>query len=496
MKRYLRLIKKLLTPKGSVFGQAVTSGVWGMIINVSDRLLRIVMLIALTHLLPPEEFGLMGIALVTLAAMKTLSKLGINKALIQQEESNVDDYLDTTWTMQVGRGLFLALVAFLLAPYIAAFFGEPRVTDLVRVIGLGPLIEGLRNPGVVYFQKNLDFHKRFVYKMTGAVANLTFAVGFALVVQNVWALVVGLLADRTIKLIVSYAIQDYRPRPGYDPEVAREILNFGKWIMGSSVVFFITLQGDDAFVGWLLGAGALGLYQMAYRLSNAPATEITQVISSVAFPAYSKVQNDDRKLREGYFKTLQLTALMTIPTTVGIIVVTPLFVRTFLGEEWVPMVLAMQILAAHGGLRALAGTFGPLFEAIGRPDYNTKVGVVSAVGLTIVIYPLTSRFGIEGTAVAILLMSMFFPIPLYLTLRSIDGSLSRFLRAVSYPAFGSAVMGLGVYLLGQLQLGYPIIKFVLLVASGAVIYAAVMILVDRRFGCGIEDLFREIIQGI
>lgn len=497
MKRYLRLVKRSLSPKGSVLGQAVTSGVWGMLINVCGRLLRIVTLIALTHFLAPEAFGLLGIALVTLAAMKTLSKLGISKALIQREEENVDEYLDTTWTLQIGRGLLLAVVAFTLAPYLADFFGEPRVTDIIRAISITPLIYAFRNPAVVYFTKNLDFHKQFVYVMSGSVANLVVALGFALVFRNVWALVFGLLADRIAKLVVSYAIHDYWPHLGYDKQAAHEILGFGKWIMASSILFFITLQGDDAFVGWLLGAGALGLYQMAYRLSNAPSTEITDVISSVAFPAYSKVQDDERKLREGYFKTLQLTALITMPTTVGIIVITPSFVQTFMGEEWLPMVLTMQILTVHGGMRALAGTYGPLFEAIGRPDLNTKIGVISATGLVIAIYPLSSRFGIEGAATAILLMSVFFPIPLYFTLKSIDGSLVRFLRIVWYPTLGSLIMGLIVYaLFEQLALGYPVIEFGMLVVTGVVVYALVMFVVDRQFEYGIEPLFREMIQEI
>lgn len=478
-------------------GQAVSSGVWVAMINVFDRALRIGLLVVLANLLDPADFGLMGIGLLVLSILRKFSEIGINKALVQREEENVDHYLDTAWTMQIVRGVVIGAIMFVLAPFGAEFFNEPRTVDVIRVLSLAPVVRGFRNPGIVYLQKNLDFDKRFVYVMSGAVSNVSVAIGFALVFGNVWALVFGLLADRGVKLVTSYLLHDYRPGLGFRRTAAGEVLDFGKWIVASSLLQFATLQGDDVFVGWFLGAGALGLYQMAYRFSNAPTTEITQVISSVAFPAYSKIQGDEQKLREGFFTTLQLTALISLPLTVGIIVVAPLFVRTFLGSEWVPMILAMQILTVHGGLRSLAASFGPLFEAIGRPDYNTKVSVASLVLLAILIYPLTDQFGIMGTAAAVVGVSVLFPLPVYLVLRSVNGSAWRFVWIVGFPALGSLIMGVCVHVLSrQLDLGIPELEFAILVVVGVIVYTVVMLVGDRQFEYGIEDLFRSMVENV
>jgi PST family polysaccharide transporter/lipopolysaccharide exporter len=173
---YLVRAKHLLIPKGDVAERAVKSGIWVTLINVFDRILQLVKLVVLARLLAPSDFGLMGIALLTLAGLRQFSKLGIDTALIQREEDNVDEYLNTAWSMKAIRGVVIAGVAFVLAPVAAQFFNELRATDVIRVIALSPLITGLQNPGVMYLRKNLEFHKQFVYTLSSTTTNITVAI--------------------------------------------------------------------------------------------------------------------------------------------------------------------------------------------------------------------------------------------------------------------------------------------------------------------------------
>ena len=125
-------------------------------------------------------------------------------------------------------------------------------------------------------------------------------------------------------------------------------------------------------MGKLLGVTALGFYQLAYRISNMPATEITHVISRVTFPAYSKLQDDIPKLREAYLKVLQITAFLSFPIAGLIFVLAPDFTKIFLGEKWMPMVPAMQVLVFAGLSRAIAATAGYIFYAVGKPKIDTS----------------------------------------------------------------------------------------------------------------------------
>ena len=491
VKRAAATLRSALVPgsEGAVVERTVKSGVWAMLINVSDRALQLGMVLILASLLDPAAFGLMGIALLAVNALTWITRLGIDEALIQRKDEDVDDYLNTAWMLQIVRGAVISAIAFAAAPAIGSVFSEPAVVPLVRALSLYPVIKGLQNPGVMYFLKNLEFHRQFVYQLTTRVSHVGVAVAYGLAFRSVWALAYGFLAGGVAKVVVSYLIHDYRPRPTFEPDVARELFDYGKWITGSSIISFVRSQGDDGFVGWYLGASTLGLYQIAYRVSNAPATEISQTISSVTFPAYSKVQDDDAALRQGFFRTVKMTTLISFPAAVGIIAVAPSFVHAFYNDAWTPMIVPMQVLAVFGLLHALTASASPLFRAVGRPELDTKLQFLRLGILSALIVPLTELFGLTGTSLAVVGASLIgAPVAAVLSVRTIDGRLRNLLGIVAYPTIGSFAMGAGVVGLRRALELPAIVEFPLLVAAGVALYAIAMLLLERQFEYGLRPL--------
>lgn len=490
----LRKLVVSLVPSGGT-AQRVTKGtVWVLSQNVFGRVMQLLMLAILARLIGPGEIGLVGIALLVLSATRKFTEIGLEDAIIQQEAGDVDHLLNTTWLLQILRGIAIAGVLFLTAPLVATLFSEPRATGIVRAIGLSPLLFGLTNPGIVYFQKNLDFHKEFVYRLSGDFTQVAIAVGLALVEPTAWAYVIGYVAADVIRLVLSYLIHPFRPGFSFDREAASELIGYGKWITGSSVLYFLYGQGDDAFVGWFINPAALAFYQYAYRFSNAPATELTEVVSSVLFPVFSRVQSDEDLLREAFMKSFRLAAFVAFPMAAGIAVVTPSFVEGFLGEEWTPMIVPMQILTVYGLLRALGKTWGSVWKAIGRPDFHTKLSVLRVVCLAIIIYPLTARFGITGTALAVTSISVFpmIPLDIYLLTKSIDVRARDLLAEVSYPLLASVAMAAGLLFVSQRVDIFSVAKFVLLTTLGVLLYVVCVFILESTFDWGIRDNIESI----
>ncbi|WP_311173551.1 lipopolysaccharide biosynthesis protein [Halobellus ordinarius] len=488
-----------LVPGGGLAERTAKSGVWAVFTNVADRGLQLLMVVILARLLDPADFGLLGIALLTLTALRRFSQLGFNEALIQNDATNVDSYLDTFWSIEIVRGFVLAGLLIVSAPYVAGFFGEPRAEPILEVIAVTPVLLGIKNPAIVYFKKDLAFHKQFVYTMSGSVVNFVVAVTLAVATRSVWALVFGYVAADAARFLTSYLINGYRPRPGLDPDAAREMFGFGKWITGSGIVYFLIGQGDDAVVGWLLTASSLGFYQVAYRFAKAPATEISQVISSVAFPAYSQLQDDIPQLRAAFFQTLQVTTLIAFPVAVGIAVVAPTFVEAAFGQEWMPMVPVMQLVAVYGFFIALGSTYSPIWKALGRPDYMTKLGVARLVLTAIVIIPATQRFGITGAAAAVTGVYIFpmMPFDVYLVIQSVETSLTRLLRELSYPAVASFLMGGVVFWLqGVLTLEWAILEFLILATVGAIVYGVAVAVLETQLRWGLRDTLGTFMSSI
>jgi PST family polysaccharide transporter/lipopolysaccharide exporter len=485
-----------LAPSGGTAEQTVKSGIWLGLMNFLNRGLQIVMIIVLANLLAPADFGLMGIALLALSALKKFSNLGLSTALIQDKDENVDGYLNTAWVLQLARGIVIVSILVVAAPLIASVFGEPRVTDVLRVIAISPLLLAVRNPAVVYFQKNLDFHKEFLYNTSGSIAQFCVALGYALVFPTVWALVFGFIVADVVRLLVSYLAHPFRPWPEFDLELAKDLIGYGKWITGNSILVFLITEGDDIIVGWLLGATQLAFYQNAYRLSNAPATEITQVIAGVMFPAYSTLQEDLAAVRRGYFRTLQITTFVTFPAALGIAAVAPVFVSTFMGAEWMPMVATLQLLTVYGLLRSVGKTTGPVFQALGRPDIVTKLAFVRLVLIAIFIIPAVRQFGIEGAAMVIVGVALFpmLLLDIYALSRLLEASYRQFFRDIMYPLLASGVMFAAVVSVRQQVVLSGVPKFLLLLVTGVLTYVVAIGVIELRFGWGIRRNLKSLLS--
>lgn len=478
----LRTVYKRLTAGGSTEEQAVQSGIWVAGINVGDRILQLLKVVILARLLSPEAFGLLGIALLVIAGLRQFSNLGFDEALIQHKNDNIDEYLNTAWILKIARGSIIAIVAFLTAPYLAVFFGEPSAGPLIKIIGLSPLILGLQNPAVVYFQKNLNFHKEFIYQVGGRIVDLTVAVIIALIFNSVWALAAGIVSMNIVKLFLSYVIHRFRPKIQFNLGYGQEMFEFGKWMFASSILIFLYTNGDDLFVGWFFTATSLGFYQLAYRFSNAPASEITHTISRVSFPTLSKVKDDTRRLRNGYLQVVKTSTLIAFPMAAGIAAIAPQFVNAILGNQWGPMVPLLQLLAVYGGIRALEANVGPLFMSIDKPEYDTYLHLIKVIFIAIFVYPAADYLGIVGVAWVVIGSRIIVqPISLYLIVSIIGGGFKQLLMLIFYPLACSIIMFILVTQINEYLFNNTgILQMAILILFGIVIYFSTMIVVEKQ----------------
>lgn len=489
------------TPQANtgLMSRVVRGGFWVFALRITTRLFGLARTIVLARLLAPAQFGLFGIALLAMSALEVFSQTGFNVALVQKK-GNTKPYLDTAWTVQVIRGILLALIAFAIAPYVATFFDAPAAKPILQVIACSVLLGGFTNIGVVYFQKELKFHKQFIYMFSGTLADIGVAISAAFLLRNAWALVLGLLAGNFVRVVVSYSVHHYRPRLRFNQQQFKELFGFGKWILGTSIVVFLANQGDHILVGKLLGAAALGFYQVAYRFSNIITTEISHVVSQVTFPAYSKLQDNLPKLREGFFKTLEVVASVSLPLTAGIFILAPDFVRLFLGEKWMPMVPALRILSISGLIRSIAKTGGPLFIAVGRPNMDFWMNLGRFGVMATAIYPLTKLFGINGSAIAaVLAISATIPVWWYVSSNIIKSDYKQFSRSLLPSLAGTGVMSLFILITVRMLVQIGFLEFGFCILIPVIVYVTFQFFLCKRFGYGLvgglQILKRPLIGG-
>jgi len=411
--------------------------------------------------------------------LNQFTAVGFRKALVQRK-NEIKTYLDSAWTLGIIRGLVLYAILFLSAPLAAYFFESPQAVTLIRVIGFSMIINAFANIGTVIFQKELDFKKSCLLLNSGTFADATVAIILTVIFRDVWALVAGQLVGAVTRCALSYALHPYRPRLSFDLGKISELWEFGRHVMATSILKFFIMQGDDIFLAKMLGAYTLGLYRYAYKISNLVATEIGDIVSSVTFPAFSKLQDDIKKLKDGYIKTIQLVSLITYPVAGGIVILSHELIIVVFGVKWFEMASTMQILCILGVAKCMQG--GVVFNSLKRPDISVRISIIRLALIVISIYPLTRLFGMPGTALSVTISSLaIIPFLLYYVKKFIAHSPIDFVGIVSLPLIATLAMMNTVFLARLCFDNIGIIALLILITVGAISYCVYVMLLAKFY---------------
>ncbi len=436
----------ITVPQGPLAPKVFESAFWMAGLRLVQFTCQVVRLIVLARLLRPEDFGLFGIAMLCLTVLDIFSEPGLQAALIQKRESKVE-YFETAWTLGLLRGTAAALIIYLSAPFVAGLFHAPAAASLIRCMALIMLLRSATNVWVVSFERELLFSKYFLYQVLGSLLDVSVAIAAAFIWGSAWALLAGLLTGEAVRFLMSYAVCSSRPRIRLDRAAARELWRFGRWILSSNILLFLLTQSDDLLVGTMLGASALGLYQLAFRIASLPQSEVTQIVGRIAFPLYSRLQDEPERMARNYSRVLHATLFLCLPGAALIHTFSHDFTRLFLGEKWMDMLPALQVLIVYGALRAAEGSTGAVFAAKGRPDYRARIQLVQFAILAVVLYPFTDRWGIVGAAMSMAAYTLIVnPLAVLLAVRLTGGSIASLLKAFGFALLLCA----GVESLGML----------------------------------------------
>jgi len=383
-------------------GETVKGISWMSGFRMVSRVVAFLKMAVIARILTPAQFGIYGIATLILALLEILTETGINVILIQSKKG-IDEYNNSAWVVSIIRGVIISLCLIASAPFIASFFNTPSAMNILLLISLVPFIRGFINPAEVKFQKDLKFHYEFWFRTAIFTFDAVVAVITVILTHSVYSLVWGLTAGALLEVIISFTMIKPLPKLNIRKDYFNEIFHKGKWITAYGVLSYIAENGDNFTVGKVMGASALGIYEMAYNISTLPISEITDVVSKVVFPVYTKMVEDKQRLKSAFAKSTLVISILTILMGLILFVFPSQLISLVLGDKWLSAVPVLRVLAVYGVLRAIFGSTSALFLAVEKQRYVTNMTFVRFAGLAITIYPLVKTFGIIGAGYSALL---------------------------------------------------------------------------------------------
>lgn len=389
---------------------AIKGITWLGALRVSARLFTVIRTAILARILTPGDFGLFGIATIALSLLEVITETGVNIVLIQ-EKANIDKYINSAWIASIIRGVIIAFLILVLAPIISVFFNSPESLNLLLLASLVPLIRGFINPSVVKFQKEMKFNLEFIYSLLSFFVFSTTAIIIALITKDAISFILALIASALFEMLVSNIFVKPSPRFELRKEYLLKLVHRGKWLTATGVASYLYQSIDNIAIGRLLGTSSLGLYDVLYRISLLPLTEITDVIGKATFPVYVKISDDLSRLRRAYLRSVFLIFVLSAGVGLFLFLFPEIIISVVLGEKWLAGAPVLKVLSILGVLRALyVSIIHPLY-ALEKQSLVTVVSLFGLMILALVIIPFIMFWGIVGAAYAALVGTII-PLPL------------------------------------------------------------------------------------
>ncbi len=425
---------------------------WFVSGNLFAQLLRLASSLVLTRLLMPEAFGLMAVVNSLYFGLLMFSDLGIWQSVARSSRGVEPRFLGTAWLIQALRGVLLAGLVLLLALALqgasgrgwfaeGTVYADPRLPAMVALFALSAIFQGLESIQLASAQRELMGRQLVRLELITQLATITLTIAAAWLTGSVWSLVFGALCASAIRTLLSYVTVPGRPvRPCWDPDSAREIIGFGKWIFLSSIIGFLAAHGEKLILGATLGIATFGAFAIASNLLAAAIGLYSTVNGRVVFPALSlALRQQDHDATVSVYRRVQRLVDLLLGMLSGFLLFTGQWIIDLLYDHryadagWMLQILGLGLLAMRYQV------LEQLMFALGRPGWVSANNALRAAGLAVFV-PLGYVLGDAAGAVTGVVVSQFASWPLSLLFKHRQGLLEWSTERWCYPALAAGML--------------------------------------------------------
>ena len=427
--------------------QATTKGLfWSSVERFSNQGVQFVFSIILARLLSPSDYGIIAMVTIFFAVAQSFVDSGFSNALVRKTD-RVEEDLSTCFYFNIGVGIIAYIVLFLIAPLVANFYNQPILSPIIRITGLGVILNSLCVVQQALFTIKIDFKSQA--KITLSATVISGIVGILLAYQGygIWALVWQGVASSIVRMGLLWLMSKWRPRTGFSKSSFNYLFGYGSKLLASGLLDTIYNNIYPIVIGKFYKPAQLGNYSRALGWAQLPSANITSILQRVTFPVLSAIQDDSLRLQNSYRRLLKLSAFIVFPLMMGLAAIASPLIRVILTAKWDGCVLYLQILCFALMLYPIHAINLNLLQVKGRSDIFLRLEIIKKI-IGVVILIITIPLGITAMCLGMVFSSIIcLIVNTYYTSRFIDVGLLTQLKDLRIILINSLVMGGGIYIL-------------------------------------------------
>jgi O-antigen/teichoic acid export membrane protein len=466
-----------------------------------SRVIDLCAMLLLARLLPPVDFGLTAIAMTMVTIFEAALELPLSQALVQLPRME-PHHFHTAFTINLLRGLLLCALCASLAIPFARWYGHAELTPLILALSLAPAARGLQNPRLAEYAKSLNFRYEFNFELGGKGIAFLIATIAAYLTRSYWAIALYTIVAPVSISLLGYIVIPYRPRLSLRDW--RLFNGFLGWISLSQIIMALNFQSDQLLLGKLMPAARLGLFTTANTLSFIPLGVLFGPLLRPLFSAFTHVRDNEARLREIYQSAAGAVVTIGLPLLAGQAAVAQPLVAVLLGPHWASAVPLFKWLSVSLIPYLFGILLTPLSMALGQTREIAWRNTVQILVKLPLLIAGALEYGFAGVIAARLISETATALFCMMSVRKLSGlslatQLSVNLRAIaSCIVMLCAVLGLDATMHFSQTLAAQSVRLLLLVTTGATVYAVCLLVSWRRAGSphGLEDAALRGLRGV
>lgn len=457
----------------SIYHHMARGAAFTLVMRWALRLIGLISTLILARLLAPSDFGIISMAAITHGLIDMFADTGVSMLMIRSKDQS-RDFLDTSWTVKLLQGVVVGLVLLAAGPLTAWWFEEPALIPVMAAYALIAVIDGASSIGPILFLRDLEFHKDLLYKVYGRVAIFVVTIAAAFFVASYWSIVFGYFVGALFSVWLSFAMHPYRPR--FSLSKFRDFVHFGLSMIPLNIGRFLNMRIDGMVAGRVATTETFGLYSVSIELSNIVSEEIILPVNRAVYPAYAKIVDNAKALKDAFLNVLGTTCLLSLPMSLGLLAVREDFIAVVLGAKWMEAAPLIGWLALFAWSRSMFLMLtGQILIIAGREAMTSLAVWIQVAMLTPAIVYGGFAHGLEGVVKAASFASFAtLPVGAIMLMRVIPVSTLDLIGATWRPVAAGALMAFAVEALHVEGLA-PLPRLFLDVLAGAVVYALAIV---------------------
>lgn len=393
----------------------INGALWNSVSQILSQAINFVTTIFLARLLTPQDFGLLGQVAVITGLVSFLSEFGFMPSLIQKKD--IDDIdLNTAYYGTIALSIIVYALVFFSAPLVGSFYNDDKLVLITRVLFIQFIIASFGFVNDLLEFKNLSFNKITISEILSIFISGIIGIIMAYKGFGVWSLVWQSIIRAVFKSIIIISITKWRPKFIFSFSIFIELIKSGAHFTYRNLTLYISENIDFLLIGKIAGAQMLGVYNIAFRMSNYPFTKIQKIFGKMLFPTFSMFIEDTEKVRKNYLKITLLGGLILIPALVFIFFGIDLIVTVLLGAKWNQSIDIVRILVFYLIFSSISFADDSIMLAMNEIK---KLNIVKSIVFSLLLISgiiFTNLYGAKGMAFVFSFFSILYIIAIKIIL--------------------------------------------------------------------------------